>query len=149
MSDLAAPAPAQAKPLPFGAAVVIVFVANVTAAIPIRLLWLALPVYGGWNNYGGWSSYVVGYTIAVSIVAAAGVMTLARVLGYRLSYANALLALFAGDLVGVFVYRFFVAHAARSPYLLVPYRSVFGLLGLIVSLVLSAWLIGQIAQRRK
>jgi hypothetical protein len=147
MDHLAAPAPARTKPLAFPTAVVAVLVPRLLASIAVRVIWLALPLYGGWSSYGSWNSYLIGYTLAVSVAAAAGVAVIVRIFGYKLSYAAALIALFAGDLAGLVVYRAFVVHAGRSPHVFVPYRSVFGLVGLMVSLLLSGWLVQVFSER--
>lgn len=64
-----------------------------------------------------------------------------------MTYGQALFALFVGDAAAIFIYNALITNAARSPYLLVPSLSLFGFLGLVASIVLSAWMVQLLAAK--
>ena len=142
------PTNAVSKPVGLGPAVVSVFVAQAVGGGLVSMFWFAVPLYRGSYAYGSWSRYVIGFSVAACVIGAFVLPMVLAMFRYRISFAAALVALFAGVVAANILFGFLTASTARSPYIAVPFTSTYGAAGSIVSLLLSAWVVQQSSRRR-
>jgi hypothetical protein len=153
MSELAptrASEPA-AEPLGFGPAVLAVFACGAIGGAIVAFIWSVLPLYARPYGHAGWTTYALSYTVAESIAAAFFVPLAMRMFRYRISYAAALTALLAGDVAAYVISRAFVTGSSPSSTVPIdwtmPFSSMFGFIGGIAGLLLSAWIVVHAATR--
>jgi hypothetical protein len=140
--------PHAAEPVRFGPAVLSVFLGRAVGSTVVGLFSAALPYRQPYAD-DPWSRYVLGYSLAACVIGAFFVPLVLRLFRYEISYAAALVALFAGVIAANFLFALLISNTPHSPYFGTPFSSTYGAIGGIVSLLVSGWLVVELSKRRQ
>ena len=109
-----------------------------------------MPFYNHSYAYNSWDRYVVGFSVAACVVGALFMPLVMRMFRYQISVGAAFVALFLGVIAANVVFGILVSASGNgSPYWSLPFSATFGPIGSLVSLLVSAWLVCELAGRRR